>query len=173
MIEVAYRHRRSPRLLPLPRFGFAFDIDQGSAGLKALCERLERVFAMISLTDLTPNFRHVRLLRAREKTKPAGEPDEGYDLLVPLDASGYLHAEDWRTHRAFCRVRRFARGGEERVGLLQHTPDGQWFFDYEAGEDDDEIGFRLGEEQLVTGEYVSIWHDDAMRTYQVARVERP
>lgn len=128
---------------------------------------------MVRLTDLTSNFRHVRLLRAREKTKPEGVPDEGYDLLVPLDERGYLYAEDWKTHRVFCRVRRFTRGGEERVGLLQRTSDGQWVFDYEAGEDDDEIGFRLGEEQFVTGEYVSIWHDDVMRTYQVARVEKP
>ncbi len=128
---------------------------------------------MIRQTDITPNFRHVRLLRAREKSRPAGATDEGYDLLVPLDEVGYLHLEDWKTHRRFCRVRRFARGGEERVGVLQHTPDGQWFFDYEAGEDDDEIGFRLGEEQFVTGEYVSSWHDYVMRTYQVARVEKP
>lgn len=129
--------------------------------------------SMVKVTDLTANFRHVRLLRARDKAHPTGEPSEGYDLLVPLDVNGALHLDDWKTHRAFCRVRRFARGGEERVGRLERTSEGQWYFDYEDGEDDDEIGFRLGEEQFTPGEYVSVWHDDVMRTYQVQQVERP
>jgi hypothetical protein len=78
---------------------------------------------MISLTGLPLNFPHVRLLRARGETKPSGEPDEGYDPLVPLDVSGYLHAEAWKPISPFA-VSGFARGGEERVNLLQHTPDG-------------------------------------------------
>ncbi len=39
--------------------------------------------------------------------------------------------------------------------------------------EDDEIGFRLGEEQFVTGEYISIGRQTSMHTYQVARVEKP
>ena len=38
---------------------------------------------------------------------------------------------------------------------------------------DDEIGFQLGEERFVTGEYVSIGRTGVMHTYQVARVEKP
>ncbi len=40
---------------------------------------------MTTLSDLTPNFRSVRLLLAREKGHPAGEAQSGYDILLPLD----------------------------------------------------------------------------------------
>ncbi|MGX8008851.1 hypothetical protein ACVDG8_007410 [Mesorhizobium sp. ORM8.1] len=48
-----------------------------------------------------------------------------------------------------------------------------WYFDYAEGDREDEVGFRLGDERFVTGEYVSIQRNGAMHTYQVARVERP
>jgi hypothetical protein len=123
--------------------------------------------------DLAPNFRHVRLLLAREKEHPHGDPGEGYDLLVPLGDDGRLDAETWKKHQAACRVRRFTDDGHQRIGRLRRKPGGQWYFDYEEGDSDDEIGFRLGEERFVTGEYVSIRHDDTTHTYQIARVERP
>lgn len=47
---------------------------------------------MTSLKDLTPKFRHVRLLLAREKGHPGGEHGDGYDLLLPLDMEGRLDA---------------------------------------------------------------------------------
>lgn len=128
---------------------------------------------MVDIRDLTPSFRHVRLLLARDKNHPGGEPEEGYDLLVPLDSDNRLHTGEWKTHQAYCRVRYFGRNGEERIGRLRRKPGGQWYFDYEEGEQDDEIGFRLGEERFMTGEYVSIRHEGVMRTYQVARVEKP
>lgn len=123
--------------------------------------------------DLPPNFRHVKLLLAREKGHPQGEPDEGYDLLVPLDENGRLDPAVWKANQAACRVRRFFDGGGQQIGRLRRKPGGQWYFDYAEGEEDDEIGFRLGEESFVTGEYVSIGHGGTMRTYQVARVEKP
>lgn len=46
-------------------------------------------------------------------------------------------------------------------------------FDYEEGDSDDEIGFRLDEERFVTGEYVSIGTRASIHTFQVARVEKP
>lgn len=128
---------------------------------------------MIEMKKLTTNFRHVRLLLAREKGHPAGERQEGYDLLVPLDRHGHLDARGWKTHQAACRVRRFDESGDVRIGRLRRKPGGQWYFDYEEGDSDDEIGFRLGEERFVTGEYVSIGHQTSMHTYQVARVEKP
>lgn len=128
---------------------------------------------MLEAKDLPPNFRHVRLLLARERDHPHGRPNEGYDLLVPLDRDGRLDTVTWKKHQAVCRVRRFGGDGEERIGRLRRRKGEQWYFDYEEGENDDEIGFRLGEECFVTGEYVSIRHDQTMRTYQVARVERP
>jgi len=128
---------------------------------------------MPELKDLTPNFRHVRLLLAREKGRPEGDREEGYDLLVPLDAEGRLDAAEWKTHQEVCRVRQFRQGEKDRIGRLRRKPGGQWYFDYEEGERDDEIGFRLGEERFVTGEYVSIRSAGTMHTYQVARVEMP
>ncbi|MDW6024800.1 hypothetical protein SAZ10_23885 [Mesorhizobium sp. BAC0120] len=128
---------------------------------------------MIDAKDLTANFRNVRLLLAREKGRPEGGRHEGYDLLVPLDQNGHLDGREWKTHQEFCRVRHFTDAGDARVGRLRRKPGGQWYFDYVAGDRDDEVGFRLGEERFVTGEYVSIKSNGAMHTYQVARVEKP
>ena len=128
---------------------------------------------MTDRNDLTPNFRNVRLLLAREKGLPEGERDEGYDLLVPLDKDGRLDAHEWKTHQAACRVRHFSSAEDPRIGRLRRKPGGQWYFDYAEGERDDEIGFHLGQERFVTGEYVSIGRNGVMHTYQVARVERP
>jgi hypothetical protein len=123
--------------------------------------------------DLPPSFRHVRLLLARERGHPQGEPDEGYDLLVPLNESGRLDPAIWKVNQAACRVRRFAGHADVGIGRVRRKPGGQWFFDYAEGQDDDELGFRLGEERFVTGEYVSIGSKGTMHTYQVARVEKP
>lgn len=128
---------------------------------------------MTTLQDLTPQFRHVRLLLARERGHPAGDQEEGYDLLVPLDHEGRLDAAEWKAKQALCRVRHFQTGQNDRIGRLRRKPGGQWYFDYTEGERDDEIGFRLGEERFLTGEYVSIGSSGEMHTYQVARVEKP
>ena len=128
---------------------------------------------MTKLEDLTPNFRSVRLLHARDKDHPAGEPEAGYDILVPLTDGGQLIPEEWKSHQEVCRVRRFGPAEADRIGRLRRKPGGQWYFDYAEGTDDDEIGFRFADERFVTGEYVSIRSRGAEHTYQVARVERP
>src|SRR5690606_19017131 len=129
--------------------------------------------AMTDPKGLTPGFRHVRLLLARDRDHPVGDRETGYDLLVPLDAEGRLDAAEWKARQVLCRVRKFAAGETERIGRLRRKPGGQWYFDYEEGESDDEIGFRLGEERFVTGEYVSVGSGREMFTYQIARVEKP
>lgn len=128
---------------------------------------------MSSSSNLSPSFRHVRLVLAREAGRPAGDRQEGYDLLVPLGADGRLDAEEWRKHGERCRIRWFGPDGRQRVGRLRRKPGGQWYIDYEEGDRDDEAGFRLGEERFVTGEYVSVERAGQMHTYQVARVEKP
>lgn len=128
---------------------------------------------MTELKDLTPKFRHVRLLLAREKNHPEGDREEGFDLLMPLDEDGKLDPSEWKAHQEVCRVRHFRSGEDDLVGRLRRKPGGQWYFDYAEGDRDDEIGFRLGEERFVTGEYVSIRSGGVMHTYQVARVEKP
>ena len=59
---------------------------------------------------LTPKFRHVRLLLAREKGHPSGDRNEGYDLVLPLDVEGRIDPSEWKAHQAACRVRRFRPG---------------------------------------------------------------
>lgn len=128
---------------------------------------------MTSSSELGPAFRHVRLLLARETGHPAGDREEGYDLLIPLGADAKLDPAEWKKHQDHCRVRRFQAGSEDRIGRLRRKPGGSWYIDYEEGEQDDETGFRLGEERFVMGEYISIAKDGKMHTYQVARVEKP
>ncbi|MFC5587151.1 hypothetical protein ACFPOD_18700 [Nitratireductor kimnyeongensis] len=127
---------------------------------------------MTTASDLSPKFRHVRLELAREKGHPLGDHDEGYDLLVPLDTEGHLDAAEWKKHQTQCRVRRFEPNAEDKIGRLRRKPGGQWYFDYEEGTRDDEIGFRLGEERFRQGEYISISRQGEMHTFQVKLVER-
>ncbi|TPI24304.1 hypothetical protein FJW08_29775 [Mesorhizobium sp. B3-2-1] len=128
---------------------------------------------MTTSKELSSKFRHIRLLLARDKGHPEGDRQEGYDLLAPLTGEGRIDVQEWRSHRGSCRVRRFRTGEEDLIGRLRRKPGGQWFFDYADGDRDDEIGFHLGDELFVTGEYMSVERNGAMHTYQVARVERP
>jgi hypothetical protein len=116
-------------------------------------------------------FRHVRLELAREKGHPEGDRTQGYDLVVPLDPDNRLDAAAWKKYAEKCHVRHFRHREEDLVGRLRRKPGGQWYFDYAEGDDDDEIGFRLGDERFVPGEYVSIRSDGVMHTYQVKLVE--
>lgn len=127
---------------------------------------------MTTVSELSPRFRHIRLELAREKGHPLGDHDEGYDLLVPLDPEGRLDAAEWKKHQTQCRVRHFRPDAEDRIGRLRRKPGGQWYFDYEEGDRDDEIGFRLSEERFVQGEYVSIASGGKMHTFQIKLVER-
>jgi hypothetical protein len=67
---------------------------------------------MTGLKDLTPSFRAVRLLLAREKGHPEGDRGEGYDLLVPLGKEGRLDPAEWKAHQDACRVRHFKSDAE-------------------------------------------------------------
>lgn len=116
-------------------------------------------------------LRHVRLELAREKGHPEGDRAIGYDLVVPLTAEGRIDPIAWKGNQSACRVRRFRPDEEDFIGHLRRKPGGQWYFDYVDGEKDDEIGFRLGEEHFVVGEYISIRTDGVMHTYQVKHVE--
>jgi len=127
---------------------------------------------MTLATDLPSSFRHVRLVLAREKAHPDGTLEEGYDLLLPLDSERRIDAAAWKANAEICRVRAFGQG-PDRIGRLRRKPGGQYYLDYADGVQDDEAGFRLGDEQFVLGEYVSIHKADGMHTYRVARVEKP
>lgn len=126
------------------------------------------------MTDLPQNFRRIRMDLAREPGHPQGSSQDGYELVIPLDPEARIDADTWKSHADRCRVRRFRARKADRLGKLARDADGQWFFDYdEATDEDDEAGFRLGEERFVSGEYISVKdEDDRMRTYRVITVDR-
>lgn len=123
--------------------------------------------------ELSSKFRSIRLLLARESGHPEGDEEQGYDLLLPLDENGHIDAAEWKKHQSSCRVRRFDESGTVKIGRLRRRPGGQWYFDYEEGDADDEIGFKLASERFITGEYVSITQGGETHTYRIARVEKP
>ncbi|MGY6707777.1 MAG: hypothetical protein ACXIVF_05565 [Rhizobiaceae bacterium] len=122
---------------------------------------------------LPPSIRHIHMELAREKGHPAGERDDGYDILAPLDTEGKLDPAEWKAHAAACRVRRFRHGETDRIGLLRRKPGGAWYFDYEEGDDDDELGFRFNDERFVPGEYVSLTNQGETHTYRIVSVVKP
>jgi hypothetical protein len=149
-----------------------FDLDQGAAA--AIRHRGgEGDASMPEAKDLAANFRLVKLVLARSSEHPYGESDEGYDVLVPLHDDGTLDADTWRQNPETCRIRRFTAAEPARLGHVRRKPGGRWYFDYQEGDEDDEIGFRFGAERFVPGEYVSISHQGVMRTYLVAHVRKP
>jgi hypothetical protein len=127
----------------------------------------------MAMSALPNTFRRIRLELAREPKHPAGNPRDGYDFAAPLGDDGRIDAEAWRKYRDHCRVRRFCDDGAQRSGWLSRKPGGQWFFDYERGNDaDDEVGFRFSDESFVVGEYVSIRNEEGeLHVYRVVSVE--
>lgn len=114
----------------------------------------------------------VRLERAREPGLPEGSSRDGYEFVVPLDGEARIDPEAWRKARKDCLVARFRQDEAPAHGWLARKPGGAWYFDYEKGEDeDDETGFRFGEESFVVGEYVSIKEQDGLHTYRITLVE--
>jgi hypothetical protein len=128
------------------------------------------------MTRLPHELKRIRLNLARSKEFPDGSAARGYEFVAPLDASGHIDVELWRTYREHCRARRFW-DGEEEVGRLIHRSGGReharWVFDYaEASEEDDEAGYRFGAHLFRIGEYVSIRDEDGeMHTFKVVAVE--
>lgn len=129
------------------------------------------------MTTLPHTFKRIRLNLARSKEFPQGSVQHGYEFVAPLDANGHIDAEQWKAHRANCRVRRFWEGEEDEIGLVVHKPGGpehgRWVFDYDqTAETDDESGYRFGAHSFRPGEYVSIRDEDnEMHTFQVVSVE--
>jgi hypothetical protein len=125
----------------------------------------------VSAQPLPVEFRHVRLVLAREAGHPEGNRNYGYDLVVPLDSEGKLDPSLWTTHRDRYRFVHFRPGAEREAGHLVHGPGGSWAFHYDIrGDEDDAGGFRFQSERFIVGEYVSIREDDGFHTYQVIAV---
>lgn len=112
---------------------------------------------------------NVRLEMAREPGFPNGNPNRGYELVLPLDNAMKIDAAEWKKNPKACTVERFWDGERTELGYLEQHRNGQWVFDYDfEDEEDDETGFRLGEHSFNRGEYVSVaGHDGQMHTFSV------
>lgn len=120
-------------------------------------------------------MKKISLELARDPDFPNGSREHGYSFVAPLDGEDQIIAADWKTHREECRVVRFWGEDEHEVGHLVRKPGGSWAFHYDihGDEDDDEAGYRFGDERFRPGEYVSIKeHDGVTRTFRVIAAER-
>jgi hypothetical protein len=116
-------------------------------------------------------LRKIRLELARTPEFPEGNPECGYEMVLPLDKDGHLDATEWRCHREACTVRRFWQHEKDEHGLLIHTRYRTWAFSYAPGEGDDEPLFRLDSHRLQPAEYVSVTeHDGVTRPFRVVSI---
>jgi len=114
----------------------------------------------------------ITLQLARNPGLPAGDPEQGYIIIAPVDRAGHLDIESWRQNRKACRVYRFHPDPAEKAdGWLTHRGD-RWFFHYDGdAEGDDEAVFRLGAHVFREGEYVTIEHPGGeAQTYKVTDI---
>ena len=124
----------------------------------------------IAATSLPKNFRKVIVVLAREPGHPDGAADDRYTLVVPLAADGHVSSDDVRTHAEVCRVIS-EREGDRLIGHLNQDEGGVWrtVFDIE-GDAPDETWFRLADERLETGEYISLDRDNGQHTFKIIAV---
>jgi hypothetical protein len=134
----------------------------------------EATMSLHEARSLPETFRRIRLERAREPGRPAGDSSIGYTLIAPIGDDGRLDAGEVHRHREACKVVRFHAGDEVEIGYLRRRPGGSWAFhyDFSDGAEDDDPGYRLGDHRFVTGEYVTIIEDEGEHTYRIASVER-
>jgi hypothetical protein len=128
---------------------------------------------MSETAQLAAKFRRIRMELARGKGHPVDDTHEGYDLLVPLDDCGRLDADEHKHHQSQCRVRRFRPKGGELCGRLRREPGGQWYFEYENGDCNDELALQWSGEHFLWGEYISVRSSGTIYTYRITLVERP
>jgi hypothetical protein len=119
---------------------------------------------------MTSTLTHIRLELAREPGAPAGNPQDGWDIVAVLDAEGRLDAAGCRDQAERLHVRRFEDNQTIATGTLRQGPGGKWLLDLEPEDAPDATGFRFGEERFVAGEYVSLTDADGdSHTYVVAK----
>ncbi len=121
-------------------------------------------------------IKKVRLELARAPEFPNGSHLHGYEFTAPLDESGSIIVDEWKSHREQCRVQRFWGSQSHEVGHLVRKPGGSWAFHYDihGDPDDDDAGYRFGAHPFVPGEYVSIkdHDDDELHTFKVVTVQQ-
>ncbi|MGE4373451.1 MAG: hypothetical protein AB7E29_11250 [Xanthobacter sp.] len=124
------------------------------------------------MSELPQGFHRVRMELAREKDFPEGSREFGYTFVLPLKEGGKIDPEMWHKHRDMCRVVKFRPDEKDEVGHLLRRPGGSWAFRYDVdGTNDDEPGYRFGDENFMVGEYISVKEDDDMHTFRIISVE--
>ena len=88
---------------------------------------------------------------------PEGDDRYGYVIFAPLNHVGLIDRDQWRAHRADCKVIRFSPDAQANAdGLLSHR-DGKWHIHYdENDEGPDEAFDHLSDHRLFIGDYVTI-----------------
>lgn len=118
--------------------------------------------------ELPAAFRRIVMELAREPGHPHGDASDRYTLVAPLGEDARIDPTRLKDHAVGGRVVRDLDGS---VGQLVHGPGGRWWFHYEGAEGpEDELVFRLAEERLVTGEYVSVVRDGETHPFRVTQV---
>lgn len=117
---------------------------------------------------LPSGFRLIHLELAREAGHPAGSARDGYTLVLPVRPDGHIDEDVAHAHADACRVARIAGGETELSGLIRRESGGRWVFDYGV---EHENPFRLSQERLEPGEYVSIRRGEDEHTYRVISLQ--
>ena len=145
------------------------------SGRSAIC-RSNGIFRDRTMPAELVDLNRILLTLARSREFPDGSSRHGYDFIAPLDPEGHIDPILWKKYRDYCRVRRFWAGEDDEVGRLVHKPGGaehaRWVFEYDPGrDDDDEVGYKLGEHAFLPGDYVSIsGKDGKLQTFRVISV---
>ena len=118
------------------------------------------------------SLKRITLQLARNPGQPAGDAEQGYLIIAPIDAAGKLDVAAWREQRKACRVFRFHPDPTEKAdGWLTHRGN-NWFFHYDEDEEgDDEAAFRFGAHTFREGEYITVEHPGGgPQTYKVTDI---
>jgi hypothetical protein len=113
----------------------------------------------------------IRLELARSGEFPEGSNRHGYELLLPLDATGRLDRRTFRKSPELCTVHRFWEGEGDSTGMLRLGEDGRWLFSFDSAEPGIEAIPRLADHRFRDSEYLSICEPDGrVHTFRVVHL---
>ncbi|MCB1681068.1 MAG: hypothetical protein H6858_06050 [Rhodospirillales bacterium] len=109
---------------------------------------------------------------ARTHDFPQGSAECGYEIVAPLDASGHLDIEGWKSQKDKCIVRRFWKNEGDQKGHLVHHKGHHWAIEYDNQTLDEEPIFRFDRHIFAEGEYVSITeHDETEMPFKIVSIK--
>src|SRR5262245_11995630 len=114
--------------------------------------------------QVSSKFRRVRMELVKRNGERAEDTHEGLELVIPLDDCRLLDVNEYKHHQSLCRVRRFRPKESELDGRLCRKRCGQWYFEYENGDCDDELALGWSGEHFHWGEHISVRSGGLIRT---------